>query len=246
MGINSRVEGRVKQLKKYFKIIPVFLFSILILSFSIKKEWNCSIVKSFQKTGAELISYEVEGYAKLKTSLKNDEVARKICENINISNYSPTLTDPSETIIECKKNNIKYIIKTKNIDNNGEIYASVAMSQEKDLENINNIRKIISECFKTFNVKPSYSTLVCGKFDRCMNLKEMEYKSRKVFDGFSCHIVDEYCYQNMVSTCGYVHGIKEKLNYGNEYINVNAALRTSKSYDCTYIWIGSPIISVEY
>jgi len=57
---------------------------------------------------------------------------------------------------------------------------------------------------------------------------------------------DEMKDVNILSTTGYTEKLSDYIKYGEEKINVNASVRYSEYDDKTFVYIGTPLITLEY
>ncbi len=231
------------------KIIGTIMFIICILFvYMISRGYDDpSVLKSiFNKTGAEFIKMDIEGKGNIKTVDTCKTAAEKLFNASGfIGKYEIDESFDSTTL---KHNNekVNVVIKTKKLQSKNLIYASVILSQYNDDVNITNIRRSISKAFSIYNVKPSFSSLIQGKYDGVLSILQMKERAAKIFSSNSASFVEGVDDGKMVSVSGYVSSIREKIRYMGKLVNLNTALRYSKADGCTYIWLGSPIILLEY
>ena len=120
------------------------------------------------------------------------------------------------------------------------------LSQHLDNANINSIRNSIIEGFRTYSVKPTLSYLIVGKYSYKMTMPVMMEKANKILTNIGAKFINEISDGNLVSIVGFSPEIKEKIKINEIFTNVNIALRYNNFDKNTYIWIGCPIISIEY
>lgn len=112
-----------------------------------------------------------------------------------------------------------------------------------------------------------------GIVEDYIKLKNNLKKYSKNIDIYSCISgffegkIDEKCYNNIVdnilysldaqkkdemkdvnilSTTAYTEKLSDYIKYGEEKINVNASVRYSEYDDKTFVYIGTPLITLEY
>jgi hypothetical protein len=54
------------------------------------------------------------------------------------------------------------------------------------------------------------------------------------------------CDRNLVSYHAYMPKLAQRIKLGDDYTNINVGMRSVKEKKYTYLFIGSPIIEVEY
>ena len=225
----------------------VFAASFLLMSLLFNKQANMASLNScFISSGASLIKYETEGSAILKTDDTPEMAAFKMLKSFGSSAATAGCWNEGMYIVNISDSQTSITIKTKKINNKKEIYASMSVSQYNGSMNINNVWNMIGEAFLQYNAKPSYLSLISGKYDFRHSKDEMNRKIEEIFYNNNIRAVDKMSEKNMTSVCGYMDNINSYILDNNQKINVNIALRYSETYGCTYITIGSPVISAEY
>lgn len=100
--------------------------------------------------------------------------------------------------------------------------------------------------FRTLNAKPQISTTFTGTFSKEYNEEQQERICIEIFESIGGNIIQSLKEDGFVSMAGYSPYLGDKLKAGNDYINLQVALRYSSYWGKTYIWIGTPIITTEY
>lgn len=207
------------------------------------------LIKCFNDTGAEFQRCDVEGKSEMKTVETPKAVAKRLFTNLGMTKAEdiPIIKEDGEMIIlSFKKDNFNVEIKTRKMMSKNSIYASVKLSQFTPGMNITNIRRSISKSFSYYKAKPSFSSLVQGKFRGILSIGQMKEKVASIYKRRFASNLEGIENTNMISYSGYINGIRDKVSYMGKWVNLNTALRYSKADGCTYIWIGSPIILLEY
>lgn len=226
----------------------IYAFSIFLSVFLVSG-YNCSniyIKNCFKNSGAEFLKAEVEGHSYVDSKFSPDYILQKVFKSHKNPVLTNKKTDATGLQVYFNDNERKCTLCIKKSSENNNYYVSLSESQESKIENINNIYGTISSSFKGLGVSPCLSTLVEGKFNRRLSEMEMKNTALKCIDSCGGNYVEGLKEQNMISLCGYIPGIKERVKCTNKYININIAMRYSESCKCTYMWIASPIITIEY
>ena len=125
-------------------------------------------------------------------------------------------------------------------------YVSFLVSQPNDTRNINNIRKQISSSFSIYSVKPDIFYLLIGKYPYKMTIADMTYQAKDILRTSGAKFINLIKDRNLISVIGLLPQFNEKIKINDDFTNLNIALRYSNSDNSTYIWIGCPIISIDY
>lgn len=225
----------------------LFLIGVLCIYFIGRGSYNPSIIKSsFDKTGAEFMRMDIEGTGKIETYDTPAIAAKKLFNVFKVPSVFEIDEKLDSAILKIEKGNILIVIKTKKMQSKNLIYASVMYSQYDEDVNITNIRRSISKAFSIYNVKPSFSSLIQGKYNGVLTISQMKKRAGSIFSSNRASFVEGVDDGNMVSFSGYISGLGDRISYMGKWVNLNTALRYSRTDGCTYIWVGSPIILLEY
>lgn len=234
------------EMKKVMGVMLVLLcvFSVYMMSTSY---YGSSVLKNcFDKTGAEFIRMDIEGTGKIETDGTCKATAEKLFNASGLIGEYKIDEEYNAATLELYNKTVHMVIKTKKMQSKNLIYASVILSQYNDDVNITNIRRSISRAFSIYNIKPSFSSLILGKYNEFLSISQMKERAAKAFSTNNARFVEGVDDGNMVSVSGYISGIGDKISYMGKLVNLNTALRYSRTDGCTYIWVGSPIILLEY
>jgi hypothetical protein len=204
------------------------------------------MINCFNQSGAKLVKFDIEASSKVKTDDSLEEVVTKL---FNGSGYKGIYTvNSGNEFTELKYFNEKSSIriKAKKIYDDNTTYISFLLSQTDENKNIINMRRTISDAFWLYKNKPSFSSLIQGKYDGKLSISEMKNISTKVFKDSGASFVKGIDDGKMMSMYGFVPGFQDIVETFDKRVNLNIAMRYSKADGCTYIWIGSPIILEEY
>ncbi|MDF2674258.1 MAG: hypothetical protein K0R09_2526 [Clostridiales bacterium] len=225
----------------------MFLLCILFVYMISRGYYDSSALKScFDKAGAEFIRMDVEGTGKIETNDICKSVAEKLFIALELTGKYEIEEKSDSATLKIDNGEVHVVVKTKKMQSENLVYASVILSQYNDDVNITNIRRSISKAFSIYSVKPSFSSLIQGKYYGALSISQMKEKAAKVFSVNRSSFVEGVDDGNMVSVSGYISGIGDRISYMGKWVNINTALRYSRTDGCTYIWVGSPIILLEY
>lgn len=231
-------------MKKWGIIMLIFMFAFIDFN---NKVYGVSPVENcFKSAGAQIVYSYAEGKAVIKTDDKPFDVVKKI---FTLSGQKGEYSiRQNENIAELVSDNgiINIKISAAQVDDKKAVYVCFTLSQQGSIMNINNIRRTIYYVFSIYGKKPSFCSLILGKYKGIMTSEKMKEIALKILKTNNADFINEIEDRNLVSFCGYIPDINEKADAAGTPVNINIALRNSRKEGCTYIWIGSPVINAEY
>lgn len=231
------------------KIVVCFLALFLIFCVYLTgRGLNDSFIlkNCFDLSGAEFMRMDIEGSGKIQTEDIPYKAASKLLNASGMGGAYEITEENGLTVLRIKNGRNQVVIKTRKMQGENLVYASVMYSQYSDNVNITNIRRSISKAFRIYNIKPSFSSLIQGKYNEALTIPQMKARAASVFSSGNARFVEGVDDGNMVSVSGYIAGLKDVTKCMGKMVNLNTALRYSRVDGCTYIWVGSPIILLEY
>lgn len=236
-----------------FTIVYIRLYYIEGSTFSILKE-------AFNASGAEHLNSEVYIWSRVENWFGDFDKLEKMTEDFEadfgvIQNhlYSKSyVNNDSVNKIEIigvtdDGNNINITAQTSEKNFNfKEAYVSVSASTDfKDFE-LEEITDNIKNSFKKHNLEPVLSTCITGYFDGKLDHKSINTVSKNIFKDSNASKVNGITDRNLISVSAYSPVIGNSINVDGEKINLNFAIRYNSYEDKTYIWLASPVITIEY
>lgn len=233
----------MKYIKGGILALSIFLINFCLITYKVASRENffeeINLGESFK-----IESYEISGVIEMNSTKDLKDIGLDIFEKSGLGGEAKiNITDKVE--IKIKSGDLVGKILTVKKDE-GRVYARFTLSQHMGKKNINNMRRYVFHGLKGLGSQPSFSTLIKGRMNSVIDLNEMNQYAKEIFNKNKVKLLDEFKDGNMISICGYSNKIDEINLYKGKKMNLNIALRCSKSQNCTYIWIGSPIIYDEY
>ena len=229
------------------KIILVILVSGL--AFFTRTTYDINTLNTcFEKSGAQLVKEAICAWSEIYTSDSAEMAAEKLFESVCPDDSFGYFLENGMYCISSSTDDHDLAVKARYLDSQGSIYAYLEYSQHDTIMNINNMRRSIEDAFHKYSEKVSFSVLIQGRYNKKMSTDEMKEKAGLIFKASNTSYVDGMEDGGLVSLCGFSSLLpnKEAVTDDGRSINLNVALRTSETYGCTYIWIGYPIITIEY
>lgn len=112
--------------------------------------------------------------------------------------------------------------------------------------NINDIIDKIENIFHDFHKTAEFTTCIIGTIEGKVNSNHMEWYGNKATKKYRGKIVEKYVDHIMSSFTIYTPLIENHIFSYEKKVNLNMAIRYNEYEDKTYIWIGTPIITVGY
>ena len=131
-------------------------------------------------------------------------------------------------------------------DGQGETSLYINLIKRAQFVEINDIIKKVESFFEKYNKPVSITTCIIGTFDGDIMLEEKEKRILNMTKLAKGKVVERYSEDDILSFSIYTPYIEEYIYTGNKKMNLNIAVRYNEYEDKTYIWIGTPIITIGY
>ena len=202
----------------------------------------------FKRSGAELLKESLYAWTEIETPDSPEKAASRLYKELGLK-ASPIYTwENGMYCLAGETDKCQVVVKTRYTESKDNIYAYLEYSQHGDIMNINNMRRSLKDAFSSYKGEVSFSVLIQGRYNEKLSSDEMNNRAGMLLKASNASYVDGVADGSLVSFCGFSKLLPDwevrKVN-GKE-INLNIALRASETYGCTYIWIGYPIITIEY
>jgi hypothetical protein len=223
----------------------IILVVILIFCLGVYSSDNSGILRvsnALINTDARIDKTNIEGRGKILSKEKLTDIAAKIYRASG--RRAVYKISKEEATINLTSNDL-FITVTKLPEEN-LFYVSFLVSQHNGRSNINNMRRSILEGFSVYSVKPSIYYLIIGKYPYKLTTTEMFCKAKIILKSSGAQFINSIKDRNLISVIGLLPQFKEKIKIKDNITNLNIALRYNNLDKSTYIWIGCPIITVEY
>ena len=248
------------KLSKYFILFMFFimLFTILYIGIYYRGGDNSILQNAFLSSGAKFVNSEVYVWSDIDEQNKSKEKLLNLADQLEIDlgivkDY--TYTRQSVTKHPMDKTEIKGVCadgKSVNItaqqsrDSWQKSNVSINVINRMATHDINDTVNIIKERFKSFKLKPKVNTCIIGCFDGKLDYEEMNSISENILKDAKAKKIDSIYDNNLISISAYSPYIDNNIEVNGKKINMNIALRYNGYEDKTYIWLGTPVITIEY
>lgn len=132
-------------------------------------------------------------------------------------------------------------------DNQGETYITVSIVQGvKDRSSRLSSEAVKGALFSPFGEKPQVLTNIVASLPGKLSAAEQEQLLSRLFAAAEAKRIDGINTEQLYSVTGFTPAIKDRLEIGENQVNLNIAVRYHNEDGRTYIYIGSPLLIGEY
>lgn len=243
-----------------FIIFILIIAAIAFTRFNPDKEQASvedSLIKSIDSTKATVLQSAISAQAKINSNFMTEEqVTAEMADVIQIMN-----PDKSTVKISKENNDIvnketlnagaggkNYSIAIESIktENGGETYVVMDVYIDGSYEGLSAERQKLSNYFTFQNVKPKISSCITGVYDGKLTENDMNAKISDAMASIKAKEVEGLNNDGLTSISAFSGNINSFVLSENKKVNIQIAMRYSSYDNKTYIWIGSPLIPIEY
>lgn len=120
------------------------------------------------------------------------------------------------------------------------------ISSNGNYEDIGKIERKAKGAVNRFIKGSRVTSCIIGAFEDEIPKGKMVEIINSIMEKIDAQEVEKAVYDGMISISGYTPKISDHLKIGENKVNINIAMRYNSYEGKTYIWIGSPVISLEY
>lgn len=244
-------------------IFIVFLLAIVILtnnSFEIGKNKvsvEDSLIKSIESTKAQVLESTISVWAKINNSFMTEQQVEAEMKAVlaAIKPEKATINIVKKYDEEMHKQTLyasvgnKYYnvaVESTKTAKGGETYVIIDVSIDNSTTELLAERQRLESYFAAKNVKPKISSCVIGVYDGKLTENEMRAKIADAMSSVKAKEVEGLASEGLNSISAFSGNINSFVLSNNKKVNMQIAMRYSSYDGKTYIWIGSPLINVEY
>jgi len=221
---------------------------------------NSPLRTAMQATEAQLAEWSINGWVKLPSGELTDTQLGEIIEQT-----MRELGCPQDYKLKREENSKYKVLQAEGLvrgiqvvtivrivaglNNPGEKESFLvinAVSKAEGIDSIENIQDQIDKIIKKNGPAPQITTCLIGWLDGKLKDREWCDALESAFNAIDAQVIDKLETQHFASYTGFSPGIINRVQVGDQKINLNMAMRYSQYDNRTYITIGSPIITREY
>lgn len=255
---------------RYLFYLIIILSGALLLFIPARNVFNyyrlddSTLEEAFRVSGAEVVETNINVYSSQQGMFLNGEEVASIAKSLayemevdfetseKIENYS----DDYNQISVIGQNLLGYtaviIVNSMDFSNveesdgGSETDIVLDVSIGGHYESLAVIEKVVERAVNKFIKGARVTSCIIGRYENEVPDRDRDGIIASVLDSADATEVERSVYDGMLSISAYTSKIGEHVEMGRNKINLNVAMRYNSYEDRTYIWLGSPIISVEY
>lgn len=243
-------------MKKFISLLTIILIAFIGVTIKInKKEASQLLIETFSQSDFQTVQSNINTYAVLNETINTFEDMEKYLkalENKIGSNYScetsKSETEKSKTVKQIYiSQNAKFTIQLETINSKDiKTYLIMDVILYDYNENIIDIKQNLDIIFKDLNLKSSTNISMTGTYDGDMSYEEKKTKSFEIMNKMNAKVKEDYVTDKVYSIVGYTKQIDEYIYSQKQKININLALRYNEYENKTYLYLATPVITIEY
>jgi hypothetical protein len=244
-------------------IFIVFLLGIVILTnnnFELGKNKvsvEDSLIKSIESTKAQVLESTISVWAKINNNFMTEQQVEAEMKAVlaAIKPEKTTINIVKKYDEELHKQTLyasvgsKYYnvaVESTRTAKGGETYVIMDVSIDNSTTELIAERQRLESYFAAKNVKPRISSCVIGVYEGKLTENEMRVKIADAISSVKAKEVEGLASEGLNSISAFSGDINSFVLSNNKKVNMQVAMRYSSYDGKTYIWIGSPLIHVEY
>ena len=216
-----------------------------------------ALITSFESTGADVLESTISCWTKLNCRFLSMKEIEDEMTGI-ISRISP---DKAATVksVEGDGQLNKIVLygfkgsKTYNVamesvkeEAGGETYIVFDISMDKSYKDLLTEKRNIINAVQTDESSINFSSCIIGTYKGKLSDAEADKKARIALQSINAKKIDGIENEELKSISAFSSSVGGYVMSGHDRVNVQLALRYSSYDDKTYIWIGTPLIPMEY
>ncbi|MEG2337780.1 MAG: YwmB family TATA-box binding protein [Clostridium sp.] len=225
-------------------LVIIFSFFNNINTSATTKTLSLEDVASY--SNASIIKKEVFGYVNFSSNDSNSDIMNKFVSSTLSSLKFNITSNKNSTVAEYNSSEFSYTVTIANSEYSAnDKFISIFYSHKTNNVNIINLRDNIQQILTYFDENPRVSSHIIAKLNKKLSKNEisstLSYMLKKSQSTYSKDYAD-----SSISFSGYSPLLEEGITVNNKKINIQVSSKYSSIDNSTYIWVGSPIISIEY
>ncbi|NLL07190.1 MAG: YwmB family TATA-box binding protein [Clostridiaceae bacterium] len=249
------------KLSKYFFLF--MFFTILFKLFSTEVyykgiENTFSLYDAFLSTGAKFVNSETYIWSYIDAQKHSSEnildfaqqlaIDLEITKSADFSNktVSNSFTDKTDIIGTCAGDTSVCVSIQLNKDKLQKSNISINVINKAEYQDINDSAILLEEKFRKIGLNPKVNTCIIGCFDGKLDYEEMNRISKTILKDTKAKDIKSIYDNNLISISAYSPYIDNTIELEGTRLNMNIALRYNAYENKTYIWLATPVITIEY
>jgi len=236
-------------------MICLFLWMIFIYpnpSYAKEKQ----MVTAFEETGFQMIQTNIHTWGKISdqpfTYEEMEEEVDHISQALGIEKQGivekKTNDNIREYIMTRPSSSAKTTIKIESIQNQEttDTYAIIDIVLYEGFESTLYFKELSKTILEEQNIKPTTHVTMTGTYPGPMELSQKEKMANTIMEALNAKTHKTFQTDQIYNQYGYTPVVEEWIKIGKEKVNIDLALRYNEYEDNTYLYLATPVITVEY
>lgn len=216
-----------------------------------------ALITSFESTGADVLESTISSWAKLNDKFLTIEqleaLMTKVLSGINPDKATVVKNIESDDqlnklLLYGSKGNKSYNIALESVrqEAGGETYIVVDVAMDKSYKDLKTEKQVIASAVQVGESSIHFSSCIIGTYKGKLPSAEADKKSRIALESINAKKVEGIDNEELKSISAFSSNVDGYIMSNQDRVNVQLAIRYSLYDDKTYIWIGTPLIPIEY
>lgn len=243
-------------MKKFITVLSIVAILGTAFLGKLKRQDSSEVLlEVFNQSAFETIQSNINTYAILDQPIKNIEdmeqyfkaIDKKIAADYEyqlIKEQKGSVNTLSRVYIS---NNQKWTLK---LETQCSETPNTYIVLDVILYNCNNqiltVKESLDKLFRNLNVENKTNISITGIYKGNMSTYQKKLTTIDIMKNIHAITREDYVTDEVYSVVGYTNKIREYIYSGKRKININLALRYNSYEDKTYLYLATPVITVEY
>ena len=216
-----------------------------------------ALITSFESTGADVLESIISSWTKLSDKfLTINQIEALMTGVLSVINPDKaTIVKNIESddqlnkiVVYGSKGNKSYNIAIESVkqETGGETYIVVDVSMDNSYKDLKTERQNIANAVQVDESSINFSSCIIGTYKGKLPELEVDKKSRIALQSINAKKVEGIENEELKSISAFSNSVGGYIMSDQARVNVQLAIRYSSYDDKTYIWIGTPLIPIEY
>lgn len=234
------------------------VYSVAFLQIGNNKNGERTLLSAFNNSDFQTIQINLNSWGLLNQSFSSLEkmkvYSKRITDALGIYDIDNTEEKESETfkefIVTKASKNAKTTVKLESIqyeeENSASTYVVIDIILYGQYNSIPYLKEEIDSIFAENNIKPTTNITIAGTLRGTLNKEQKQKIAKSMMKDIGAKIEETYETEEIYSVYGYTRLISDWLISNGKKINVNLAFHYNEYEDNTYLYLATPVITVDY
>lgn len=215
------------------------------------------LVESFENCKAEVIESTINSWGRLNNRFMdihdiqlqmNTFIGRMGFKQEDLQITTETDEQLNKETVYVSDGNKTYCIAIESINKGltGESYIIIDVTIDKSYFELEEEKEKLDTVFRETLGVLRYSRCIIGTYNGKLEEEEMGKKTRIALNAVKAKKIEGIATEEMSSISAFSSQLDDYVLSNDKKVNLQVALRYSSYDDKTYIWIGTPLIPIEY